>query len=242
MKTIVTMNSPDRNLFGVTIRHQTNGFLNLNDLQEAFTRLRIQEGLPEKRVDHILNYKDNHERIYFLLKEQGVIIPTVAGFMEEVENKGIVTTLKRYKQYKTTGARKTKAISCNPYIWTLVALEMSPQLYAKVVTWLADKLLINRIEAGNFYKALSSAITRFPHANYSLIAKALNYIVFNKHEPGIRNTGTQSQLKELEELERKMAFAIDMGYITSQSQLVNDLRKLYKQKWNYENTAIEVED
>ena len=231
MKTTVIMNSPDRDLFGVIIKHQTDGLLNLNDLQESYTQFRVKENLPEKRIDNILNYKNNHERIYFLLKEQGIITTSLEGFIDEVDNKGIITTLKKYKAYRTTGARKTKTSWSNPYIWTLIALEMHPQLYAKVVTWLTDKLIINRIEAGNFYKALSRSITKFKNPDYRAIAKALNYIIWNKHETGIRNTGTQQELKELEELEKQMSFAIDMGYVKSQEQLLEDLRKIWRQKY-----------
>ena len=50
---------------------------------------------------------------------------------------------------------------CNPYLWVLVAMEMNPELYAKVVVWLTDKLIINRIEAGNFYKGFTDQIKQW---------------------------------------------------------------------------------
>lgn len=44
MKTNVTMVSNDRKLFGVTIRQDTkNQFLSITDLQEAYTRARIEK-------------------------------------------------------------------------------------------------------------------------------------------------------------------------------------------------------
>ena len=236
MKTNVIMKSEqDRNLFGITIRQETKtGFFNLSDLQESFTRKRIAEGWKDKRIDHILNYMDSHERIYYLLQEQGLIIPPVAGFIQEVKNQGIIKTLKKYNVFKTTGARHTKTQWCNPYIFTMISLELHPQFYAKVVFWVTDKLIINRIEAGDFCKALNSAVHRFnpDGTQYITLAKALNYIVFNKHEAGIRNTGSNAQLKELSSIEEKMAFAIDMNYITSFDMLLSELRKLYKQKYN----------
>jgi hypothetical protein len=235
MKTNIIMKSDqDRNLFGIVIRQETKtGFLNLSDLQESYTRKRIIEGWPEKRIDHILNYKYSHERIYYLLKEQGIIIPAPTGFIEEVEKQGIVRTLKKYGVFKTTGARKTKTSWCNPYIFTLISLELNPEFYAKVVFWITDKLIINRIEAGDFCRSLNASIRKFnPDGNqYMTLAKALNYIVFNKHEAGIRNTGTKEQLKELSSIEEKMAFAIDMGFIHSFDQLVLFLRKIYNKKW-----------
>lgn len=232
MKTNIVLKSSSRDLFGITIRQETKtGFLNLSDLQESFTRKRISEGWDEKRIDHILNYKDNHERIYYLLKEQGVIIPTVTGFIEEVDSQGIAKTLKKYGFYKTTGARNTKTTWCNPYIFTLIALELHPEFYAKVVVWITDQLIINRIEAGNFYKELSASISRFKDVDYIKIAKALNYIAFGRHEAGIRNIGTKEQLNELYELEKQMSFAINMGYVKTQDQLVDDLRVIYKNKF-----------
>lgn len=232
MKTNIVLKSSSRDLFGITIRQETKtGFLNLSDLQESFTRKRISEGWDEKRIDHILNYKDNHERIYYLLKEQGVIIPTVTGFIEEVDSQGIAKTLKKYGFYKTTGARNTKTTWCNPYIFTLIALELHPEFYAKVVVWITDQLIINRIEAGNFYKELSASISRFKDVDYIKIAKALNYIAFGRHEAGIRNSGTKEQLNELYELEKQMSFAINMGYVKTQDQLVDDLRVIYKNKF-----------
>lgn len=235
MKTSVIIQSEDRNLFGQIIRTDTKtGFLNLSDLQESYTRKRILEGWSEKRIDHILNYKDSHERIYYILKEQGVIIPPLAGFIEEVDKNGITRTLKRYNVFKTTGARKTKTSWCNPYIFTLIALELSPEFYGRVIVWVTDSLILNRIEAGNFCKALNSAINRFnPDGNQFMdLAKALNYIVFGRHEAGIRNTGTKEQLKELANIEEKMAFAIDMGYIKSYDALLVELRKIWNKKYN----------
>ncbi len=233
MKTNIVLQSPSRDLFGATIRQETKtGFLNLSDLQEIYTKKRIAEGWAEKRIDNILNYKDNHERIYYLLKEQGVIIPTVGGFIEEVDSQGIARTLKKYKVFKTTGARHTKTQWCNPYIFTLIALELSPEFYAKAVVWITDKLIINRIEAGNFCKALNRSMVKFnPDGNqYMTLARALNHIIFGNHEAGIRNTGTKEELKELWSLEEKMAFAIDMGYVTSFDMLLKELRRLWSLK------------
>ncbi len=84
MKSNVVMKSEqDRNLFDYTIRQETKtGFMNLSDLSEAYTRKRIVEGWSEKRIDNIFNYKDNHERIYYILKNQGVINTSWKGFIE----------------------------------------------------------------------------------------------------------------------------------------------------------------
>lgn len=228
MKTNQIMNSSDRELFGVQIKQETKtGFLNLSDLQDAYAFGKNQNGWAEKRIDHILNYSDNIERVYYILKEAKIFDVRKDTFIENVAKNGIIKALKEYNVYKTTGARHTKTTWCNPYIWVLLALELHPELYGKTVVWLTDKLIINRIEAGNFYKELTKAIGRFSNIDYVKLATALNYVVFGRHETGIRNTANQTQLKEMETLENQLSFAINMGYIKSFPSLIDELRKMY---------------
>jgi len=87
---------------------------------------------------------------------------------------------------------------------------------------------------GSSRVSLNKSIQKFnPNGtDYMTLAKALNHIVFGKHEAGIRNTGTKEQLKELCSLEEKMAFAIDMNYITSFEMLLKELRLLWSIKYN----------
>lgn len=235
MKTNVVLKSEDRILYGTTIKQETKtGFLNLSDLQKAYDQEAFKNGWSIKRIENVLASKDNHERIYYILEKQGVINTGIHVFMEMVQDETPTKLLKKLKAYKTTGARQTKTSWCNPYIWVLIALEMNPKFYAEVVTWLTDSLIINRIEAGNFYRALSASISKFnPNGNqYKELAKALNYVVFNRHETAIRDTANSKQLKELEDLEKKMSFAIDMGYIKSFDVLLEELRKVWRSKYN----------
>lgn len=229
MKTNVIMKSEqDRNLFGITIRQETKtGFLNLSDLTEAYTHARVKNGWAEKNIGRIM--EDNLETIFYLLEKQGIITIPMCTVIEQVDNNGFAKYMKSIGAYKTTGARHTKTIWINPYIFVMVAMELNPIIKAQVIGWLTDQLILNRIEAGNFCKALNSSVQKFnPDGNnYITLAKALNHIVFGKHEAGIRNSGTKEQLKKLSSIEEKMAFAIDMGYINSFDELVSELRKVY---------------
>lgn len=88
MKTNVTMESKDRELFGVTIRQDTkNQFLSVTDLQEAYTRARIQKGWNEKRIENILSNMESSERIYYILEKQGIIKTGFPAFMKEVKTR-----------------------------------------------------------------------------------------------------------------------------------------------------------
>lgn len=230
MKTNVILSSSDRNLFGVTISQNTNNFLSISDLQEAYTIARVKNGWLDKRLSDILSSKDISERCYFVLKEQGFINTGISAFMEEVKKCSLVKILKRYGVYKTTGARGNKNTFCNVYIWMMLAMELHPEIYAKVIIWATDNLIINRIEAGDKYNELCRSSSKFSDVDYRSIAKGLNYIVFGIHETMIRNTANSSQLKELDELQKSLAFSIDMGYIKSFNDLIEQMRILYKNR------------
>lgn len=222
MLTNVEMKSEvDRQLFGVTIRQQTNGkMLSLTDLQEAYTRARIENGWSRRDIQHdVLGSKENTERIYYILKEQGFINTDISVFMKDVKEIGLVKKLKEIGVYKTTGRGENKQVVCDPYIWVLVALELNPQLYAKVVSWVTDKLILNRIEAGDFYKELSSALYKLPDTDYSCLAKSLNIKIFGKHEMGIRNKGSVKELENLKKLEYGLAFGINQGWIKNMADV-----------------------
>jgi hypothetical protein len=73
---------------------------------------------------------------------------------------------------------------------------------------------------------------------YMDTAKALNFCIFNHHEAGIRNLATAKQLKDMEDLEKTMAFSIQMGYIKSYDQFLSDLRKIWQKKFQQKNPLI----
>lgn len=227
MKGNVTMKSKDRILFGVTIRQDTkNGFLSVTDLQDAYFRARIEKGWSDKRVSDILSNNESAERLFYILQKQGMIKATFPAFMEEVKSTSLVKVLKKYKAYKTSGARENKHTSCNPYVWVLLAMELNPELYATVVMWLGDNLITNRIEAGDKYNEFCRAAAKFKNVDYAMIGRTLNYVVFNEHEKMLRNKATQEELKEIDNIQKSLAFAINMGYIKSFDNLLEEMRKL----------------
>lgn len=231
MKTNVILESKDRELFGLRIRQQTkDGMLNLSDLQEAYTQARVRNGWVEKNLTMILTNPANLETIFYLLEKQGLIKLSLRSFIEEIDNQGFAKYMKSLGVYKTTGARETKTTWVNPYIWVMVAMELNPVIKAEVIGWLTDSLIINRIEAGNFYKTLSRAVGTLKNVDYSRVAKGLNYCIFGKHETGLRNSGTKEELKQLERLEDKIAFAIEAGFIKTFDELIVELGKVYKKR------------
>jgi hypothetical protein len=236
MKSNVIMLSPDRELFGIKIRQQSQtGHMSLTDLQNAYEVARAQYGWSEKRFDHLLGQQENAERLYYLLEGQGLINVRFDTFMESVKTEGIIPLLKQAGAYVTKGRAANKATWCNPYVLVLVAMELNPMLYAKTVAWLTDSLLINRIEAGTMYRGLATALGRMGYQkpdDFATVARALNFVVFGRHEAGLRQVATADQLKELAGLEEKTAWAIEMGMIKNGNQLLDSLRNAWRLKFN----------
>lgn len=230
MKTNVVLESPDRLLFGVQIKQETaTSFLNLSDLQDAYDTVRMQYGWGDRRVERITSTQDFKERAYYILEKQGVITTPFSAFIEDCEKKGITSVLKSLGAYKTTGARHTKTTWCNPYIWVMIAMEMNPKLYAEVIVWLTDKLILNRIEAGNFYKGLTAQIAKWENPNYAQIAIAINKVVFGRHVLGIRQTASEKELRALSDYEKTIAYLIENGFIKNEKDLMQHLSEKAKQ-------------
>jgi hypothetical protein len=220
-------------VFDTTVRQEPDTkFLSLTDLGKATDKVKDIYGRSNRDINQILSNKVNQERIFYMLKNQGIITNWgFIDFMKKVEDDGVINVLKKLKVYKTNGKGKDRIVNCNAYIWVLVAMEMNPKLYAMVITRLGDKVLNNKIKISEIDKGLKQSMQKLHNANYAEIEKGINYIIYNKHKTGIRNNSTIEQLKELEELEKNIALSIDMGYVNSYEQLLVDLRTIYRKKY-----------
>lgn len=228
MKTNVVMKSADRNLFGTIIKQNTRDgqSLSVSDLQRAYNAARFQYGWSDRRISDIMKYREFQERCYHLLNERGIIKTTIHAFMEMVENEGIVKVLKGLKVWKTGGRGENKSTYCDPYIWVLLAMELNPLIYAKVVIWLTDNLIFNRILAGTEWIPMNRAISSVvPEPNYPTYARLINVKVFGKHEKGIRDTATQEQLFAISDIEKFIISSIEIGIITNEAQLIKVIER-----------------
>jgi hypothetical protein len=228
MKTNVVLESKDRELFGITIKQETKtGFLSVSDLQKAYETARWQYGWSERRIDVLMQTQDFKERVFYLLQEQGLIKTSILGFIEMVEKEGIAKVLKGLGVYKTTGARQTKQVMANPYIWVLLAMELNPMIYAKVIIWLTDSLIFDRIEAGTEFKPMNNAIKSIiPNPEYPKYSIAINKKVFGTHLSGMRNLATAQELKKITKIEQFITNAIDMGMIKTDEQILKTIQNM----------------
>lgn len=140
-------------------------------------------------------------------------------------------SIKSIKGRNTKQGRTKDQVWMHPYLFIKFGMWINPKFELSVIKFAYDGLIKNRHLAGDKYKALTKSICGLPDSDYAEVAKALNYIVFNKHHNGIRNEATERELQELHELEDKLAMLIDMEYVNNQQELIMAMRKIYDNKY-----------
>jgi hypothetical protein len=228
MKTNVVLESKDRDLFGITIKQETKtGFLSVSELQKAYEKARWQYGWSEMNIASLMQSKKMIERLFYILKEKDFIKVELSIFIEMCEKEGITKVLKCLGVWKTTGKGNTRVVMCDPYIWISIALELNPIIYAKVIGFITDSLIFDRIEAGSEFKPMNNAIKSIiPNPEYPKYAIAINKKVFGTHLSGMRNLATAQELKKITKIEQFVTNAIDMGMIRTDEQILKIIQNM----------------
>lgn len=125
----------------------------------------------------------------------------------------------------------------HPLLFIKFAMWLNPRFEVKVLKFVRDKMLEYRDDAGEAYKALSSAVARVVPADrmravMATVAKGINYVLWNAHSDGERNLhATDGDMRRLHEYERHLAATIDDGFIRSEEELVGHLRRQWGRRW-----------
>lgn len=176
-------------------------------------------------VSNFINQKKVQEFLSELEGELGNIAQSQKWVMADLQS------IKFIKGRNTKNGRTKDQAWMHPYLFIKFAMWINPKFELQVIKFVYDELIKNRHLAGDKYKSLMSSIGRLPDADYAEVAKALNFIIFNKHYAGIRNGATERELQELHELEDKLAMLIDMEYVNNQQELIMAMRKIYDNKY-----------
>lgn len=125
----------------------------------------------------------------------------------------------------------------HPMLFVDVCLWIDPDFKYRALKFIQDKMLEYRDDAGEAYKALSSAVARVVPADrmravMATVAKGINYVLWNAHSDGERNLhATDGDMRRLHEYERHLAATIDDGFIRSEEELVGHLRRQWGRRW-----------
>lgn len=180
--------------------------------------------VSEKRIKDFIKLSQTSEFIEELEKE--------VESQRDFSPNGDYQVVSVIKGRNTKNGKTSDVVWYHPYLFIKFAMWLNPRFELQVIKFVADQLMENRMSAGDNFNGLTSAVQKFRNIDYRTMAKALNWIIFDRHEKGIRDTGTQEQLVELVDLEKKLAFAVDMGYIKTFDELINDMRDMYNKKWD----------
>jgi hypothetical protein len=219
------------------IQRTKDGYFDANALLNAWNK---KPGCKKKRMDDFLSSAETKALIETIIKEEHVIdeksqVPdSQVGDLAALPHNQIVIKSK-VKTFKN-GSRRPASIWVHPFIFIDFAMWLNPTFKYQVLKFVHDKMIEYRKKAGDEYNVLGAAVQKivakdFMKVAMPKVAKALNWIVFNCHEPGIRNrVGDEEKQRELSALERKIVDLIDEEFITDYAQLVNYLRKMYIKK------------
>ena len=117
----------------------------------------------------------------------------------------------------------------HPLLFIDFAMWLNARFKYQVLKFVYDQLIEFRHESAKFYLEFTDAVKDWKPEYYQL-AIWLNYAVFGKHYADIRNDATQEQLGELVDLQKKLAYAINSGFIKNESQLIAHLKDIYRKK------------
>ena len=195
-----------------------------------------------KDFDVYQRTKDGFFNATSLLKQWNKLNGAKKELKEFFENKGTDEFLEVFKNEEVANGGNSPYLATrgkqggtwmHPILFIKFAMWLNPRFEYFVIRFVYDELIKYRHDAGDNYRTITRAAQQFDNVDFGKLAKALNYVVFNRHEPGIlRQNASQDQLKQLTELQRQLAFAIDMGYIKSFDELINELRRIWNMKHN----------
>ena len=92
--------------------------------------------------------------------------------------------------YLTSRGKYSGGTWMTPLLFIDFAMWLNPKFKVQVLKFVYDELIKCRTAAGDNYNVLAKSIASLPDVDYPKVARALNWIVFNKHERDIRNTAT----------------------------------------------------
>lgn len=202
------------------LQRTSDGMFNASELLKQWNK----KSGSQKNIDHFFENQGTSEFLQVLEQEENLII-------RNSERPNSQAYIKTKCKTNKDGSKIPGETWMHPILFIKFAMWINPKFEYFVIKFVYDELIKYRHDAGDNYRGLSKSLCSLPNVNYSQVAKALNHIVFRRHDDNLRQRASQEQLKELTTIEGKLSFAIDMGYIRSFNELMRELRKMYAIKY-----------
>lgn len=242
MKGNVELLSESRIILGQIVPvMSSDGYVCITGVVESMNEKRASKGLHKRKIGDVISTDSFKERCYEIcskLEDRKLLMLKEKDLRDKILGLKSVMDLRRLGLAYRKGKGDTQRWFINPYLFVMIAMELDPEIYADVVMWLYDGFIRDRNEAGDAYIRMSSAIRSVSKCGNSEfrdmirgVAKAINFIVFNKHYDGIRNYASKKEISDIVVLENHIIECIDDGYIKNYDDLVTMLRNKWKKKW-----------
>ena len=164
----------------------------------------------------------------------------ITKFFDNVNTKEFISALMEEENLNTQNSAYLKSRGKNggtwmhPILFVKFAMWLNPRFEVKVIKFIYDQMIAYRNEAGDAYRELSMAVEKMDTPNLMASAmrqttEAINCSVFNQQETAIRNKhGEEVKMRQLFELERKVASLIEEGFITKFDDMMEYLRNQWR--------------
>lgn len=217
MKTNVIMTRP-MGQFEV-LQRTSDGYFDGNALLIQWNK---QQGVTQRKMTEYLESKKTKEFVEALEEDC-----SLRGNIEKADFKVVM----RIKGKVTKKGRTADKVYFHPFLFIDFCMWLNPTFKLQVIKFVYDELIKCRHLAGDNYNVLTAAVSKLPDCDYREVAKAIQWIVFNRTGKNLRQQATQKELAEISDIENKLAYAIDMGFIKNQAQLICTMRKMYNEKY-----------
>jgi hypothetical protein len=188
-----------------------------------------------KDLDHFMRTDQTKEFIDALLEDinnQQVPNTPKKGDLEQIENQ---QDIKRVYQ---SARGHNGGVWMHPLLFMKFAMWLNPRFELQVLKFVQDKMLEYRNLACESYKELSTNVAKLVPKDLMepamrRVARGVNYVVFNTHNPGERNLhATDDEQMKLFNFQNSISFTIKTGLIKTYEQLINFLRDRWMEAWD----------
>lgn len=172
----------------------------------------------------------------------------ITKFFDNISTKEFIQALIEEENLNTQNSAYLKSRGKNggtwmhPILFVKFAMWLNPAFEVKVIKFVYDQMIAYRNEAAEAYKDLASAVSQIVTPQkiqpaMRKIAEAINWCVFNEHCTSARNKyGIEEKMRQLVDLECKVAMLIKEGFIRSLDEVINYLRR----QWLRMNPAVRL--